>query len=187
MNILIDKFPNTVCVNGKGYEVETDFREWIRFTKLVEDEDVPWQIKCRLLLQWYIDGIPDDLEEAIEALGDFLTMRQDGEESDEPMLPPKQVYSFDEDMVWIYSAFREAYGIDLQSVPYMHWWEFQTLFIGIPDNTEIKQRILYRNTDLRDIKDKDERKRVKKIQEAVALKKKKRRKMTDYEIGDMFA
>lgn len=187
MNILIDKFPDTVCVNGKDYGVETDFREWIRFTKLVEDEDVPWQIKCRLLLQWYTDGIPDDLEEAIEALGDFLAMRQDGEESDEPMLPPKQVYSFDEDMVWIYSAFREAYGIDLQSVPYMHWWEFQTLFIGLPDNTEIKQRILYRNTDLRDIKDKDERKRVKKIQEAVALKKKKRRKMTDYEIGDMFA
>lgn len=89
MNILIDKFPDTVCVNGKDYEVETDFREWIRFTKLVEDEDVPWQIKCRLLLQWYTDGIPDDLEEAIEALGDFLTMRQDGEESDEPMLPPK--------------------------------------------------------------------------------------------------
>ena len=55
MNILIDKFPDTVCVNGKDYEVETDFREWIRFTKLVEDEDVPWQIKCRLLLQWYTD------------------------------------------------------------------------------------------------------------------------------------
>ena len=89
MNILIDKFPDTVCVNGQDYEVETDFREWIRFTKLVEDEDVPWQIKCRLLLQWYTDEIPDDLEEAIEALGDFLTMRQDGEESDEPMLPPK--------------------------------------------------------------------------------------------------
>ena len=170
MNILIDKFPETVKVNGKVYPVETDFREWIRFTKLVEDEDVPWQIKCHLLMQWYIEDIPDDLEDAINAVK-----------------PPKQVYSFDEDMTWIYSAFREVYGINLQTVPYMHWWEFQTLFIGLPDSTEIKQRIMYRNTDLRDIKDKDERKRVKKIQEAVALKKKKRRKMTDYEIGDMFA
>ena len=170
MNILIDKFPETVKVNGKVYPVETDFREWIRFTKLVEDEDVPWQIKCHLL-------------------GDFLAMKQedDEQESEAPVKPPKQVYSFDEDMTWIYSAFREVYGINLQTVPYMHWWEFQTLFIGLPDSTEIKQRIMYRNTDLRDIKDKDERKRVKKIQEAVALKKKKRRKMTDYEIGDMFA
>lgn len=37
------------------------------------------------------------------------------------------------------------------------------------------------------MKNKDERKRIKKIQEIVALKKKNRRKMTDYEIGDMFA
>lgn len=47
--------------------------------------------------------------------------------------------------------------------------------------------IMYRSIDLRTIKDKDERKRIKKIQEIVALKKKNRRKMTDYEIGEMFA
>lgn len=47
--------------------------------------------------------------------------------------------------------------------------------------------IMYRSIDLRTIKDKDERKRIKKIQEIVALKKKNQRKMTDYEIGDMFA
>ncbi len=72
MNILFDKFPDTVCVNGEAYRIETDFREWIRFAKLVENEDIPWQIKCRLLLQWYIDGVPDDLETAVYALGDFL-------------------------------------------------------------------------------------------------------------------
>lgn len=97
MNILIDNFPETVKVNGKDYPVETDFREWIRFTKLVEDEDVPWQIKCHLLMQWYIEDIPDDLEGAINALGDFLAMKQedDEQESDAPVKPPKQVYSFD--------------------------------------------------------------------------------------------
>ena len=62
MNILFDKFPDTVCVNGEAYQIETDFREWIRFAKLVEDEDIPWQIKCRLLLQWYIDGISYHLQ-----------------------------------------------------------------------------------------------------------------------------
>ena len=188
MNILIDKFPEAVYVNETSYPVETDFREWIRFTKLVEDEDVPWQIKCRLLMQWYTDDIPDDLESAIDALGDFLAMKQEGDnpEEDVPKQSPKQVYSFDEDMTWIYSAFREVYGINLQTIPYMHWWEFQTLFVGLPESTEIKQRIMYRNMDLNSIKDKNERKRVKKIQDAIALKR-KRRKMTDYEIGDMFA
>lgn len=53
-------------------------------------------------------------------------------------------------------------------------------------HTEIKQRIMYRSIDPRSIKDKDERKRIEKIQRAIELKK-SRRKMTDYEIGDMFA
>ena len=97
------------------------------------------------------------------------------------------MYSFEQDAECIYSAFREVYGINLQTIPYMHWWEFQTLFAGLPEKTEIKQRIMYRSIDLRTIKDKDERKRIKKIQEIVALKKKNRRKMTDYEIGEMFA
>ena len=83
MNILFDKFPDTVCVNGEAYQIETDFREWIRFAKLVEDEDIPWQIKCRLLLQWYIDGVPDDLETAVYTLGDFLAMKTENAEEDE--------------------------------------------------------------------------------------------------------
>ena len=137
----------------------------------------------------YIDGGPDDLETAVYALGDFLAMKTENAEEDESITrsAPKQLYSFEQDAECIYSAFREVYGINLQTIPYMHWWEFQTLFAGLPEKTEIKQRIMYRSIDLRTIKDKDERKRIKKIQEIVALKKKNRRIMTDYEIGDMFA
>lgn len=186
MNVLFEEFPDSVCVDGKNYQIEADFREWIRFIQLVEDDEVPWQIKCQLMMQWYTDGMPDDLEDAVYALGGFLEMRTErsgGEEHSESV--PKQLFSFNQDADCIYSAFREVYGINLQTVPYMHWWEFQTLFCGLPEKTEIKQRIMYRNTDLRDIKDKDERKRIQKIQRAISLKK--NRKMTDYEIGDMFA
>lgn len=98
----------------------------------------------------------------------------------------KPVFSFSEDAGCIYAAFREAYGIDLQQIDYMHWWEFRSLFDWLPDGTEIKQRIMYRSIDPGTIRDKDERKRIKKIQRAVALKK-KQRKLDDYEIGDMFS
>lgn len=128
-----------------------------------------------------------DIEAAVYALGDFLTMnKEDNEENDNSAPAPKQVYSFKQDAGCIYSAFREAYNINLQTIPYMHWWEFQALFAGLPEHTEIKQRIMYRSIDPRSIKDKDERKRIEKIQRAIELKK-SRRKMTDYEIGDMFA
>ena len=55
MNILFEEFPDSVCVNGENYQIETDFREWIRFIQLVEDDEVPWQIKCQLMMQWYTE------------------------------------------------------------------------------------------------------------------------------------
>ena len=64
-------------------------------------------------------------------------------------------------------------------------YKFKTLFDWLPENTEIKQRILYRTIDVSSIKDKEERKRVKRIQEAIALRKKVY-SMSDYDIGDMF-
>ena len=42
--------------------------------KLVEDDSVPENVKCGLMMQWYTDAIPDDLEAAIDALGEFLAM-----------------------------------------------------------------------------------------------------------------
>lgn len=98
----------------------------------------------------------------------------------------KPVFSFSEDAGCIYAAFREAYGIDLQQIDYMHWWEFRSLFDWLPDDTEIKQRIMYRSIDPGTVPDKNERKWIKKIQRAVSLKK-KQRKLDDYEIGDMFS
>ena len=189
LNVLYEELPESVCVHGRSYLVETDFREWIRFAELVEDDEVPWQIKCGLMLRWYKEDVPDDLEAAVYALGDFLAARSlypDGDAEEEHKSNGKPVFSFTDDAGCIYAAFTEAYGIDLQKVPYMHWWKFKTLFDGLPDDTEIKQRMIYRSIDPKTIKDKNERKRVQKIQKEIALKK-RTRKINDYEIGDMFA
>lgn len=187
MHILYREFPESVMVSGRSYAIETDFREWIRFLELAKDEEVPWQIKCQLILQWFTSEVPEDIEQAIYALGDFCFGYSDSDDQAEGRGRTKPVYSFEQDADCIYTAFREVYGINLQTVPYMHWWEFQTLLLGLPEKTEIKQRMMYRSIDLRDVKDKNERKRIQKIQKSIALKKKKRaRKMDPYEIGAMF-
>ena len=190
LNVLYEQFPECVSVQGKDYPIETDFREWIRFSELVEDDDIPWQMKVRLMLQWYLEKVPDDLEAAIYALGDFLSAQKiylyDDRAEKEENKNLKPAFSFQEDAGCIYTAFVDCYGIDLQTVPYMHWWKFKTLFDGLPENTEIKQRMMYRTIDANSIKDKEERKRVKRIQQKFALHKKKRF-VDDYEIGDAFA
>lgn len=188
LNVLYEKFPDYVLIHGVRYSIETDFREWIRFAELVEDDNVPWQIKAELMLKWY-KKCPEDIEIAIYALGNFLSangLYQETEVTEQNKENRKPAFSFQEDAGCIYSAFIDCYGIDLQTIPYMHWWKFKTLFDWLPENTEIKQRMLYRTIDISSIKDKEERKRVKRIQEAIALKKKVYA-MSDYDIGDMFA
>lgn len=190
LNVLYEQFPKSVRVCGMSYPIATDFREWIRFSELIDDESVPWEVKCRLMLQWYQKQIPDDLEAAVYALGDFLSARKlysatEENDSNEKGID-KPVFSFSEDAGCIYSAFIDSYGIDLQTVVYMHWWKFRILFDGLPEDTEIKQRMMYRGIDPKTIKDKAERKRVQKIQRQIALRK-RTRKVNDYDIGDMFA
>ena len=96
------------------------------------------------------------------------------------------MFSYTEDAGCIFAAFLEYYGIDLERVRYMHWWKFLILFEGLPEQAEIKQRMMYRKADLNSIKDKEERKRVKEIKKRVALHRKKG-SVSDYEIGELFS
>lgn len=190
LNILYEQFPDHVTISGKSYLIETDFREWIRFMSLIDDDDVPWQMRVQLMMQWYTREMPEDIEASIYALGDFLAAKElypdRGGGDDHQDREQKPAFSFEQDAGCIYSAFVDCYGIDLQTVRYMHWWKFKTLFDWLPETTEIKQRIYYRMIDINSIADKDERKRIRKIQKQIELKRKKTC-LDDYEIGSVFA
>lgn len=196
MNVLFMRFPDTVQVCGKAYRIETDFREWIKLSELLERTEHFTPRICSMILEWYIDVPPMDNEAAIYALQEFLAAdgihpeiySDEGEEDEcqEDSTTPKQLFSFSQDAVCIYSDFFSVYGIDIETVSYMHWWKFLVLFEGLPANTEIKERIYYRGVDLNEIKDKSERERIKKIKKKIALKR-PQRKMSDYQIGDVFA
>lgn len=194
MNVLYDLFPQSVCIEEQKYRIITDFREWIRLQELVKDDTVPPEYKVKLLMQWYID-LPDNIEKALLALGDFLKAKEisgftgGGKSSSREKESDGQTgpaFSYSEDAACIFCGFMECYGIDLETIPYMHWWKFRMLFEGLKEETEIKQRIHYRLIDINTIKDKEERKRIKRIKRAVALKAREK-SVDDFEIGDVFS
>ena len=191
MNLFYEAYPMSVCVGGKEIPIITDFREIVRLIDLLKAEDIEPREKMYFLLQYFKEQ-PEDFESAVDALSDFVTMKdfcdqsleecETDEESGEEELR-KDVYSFSIDYPFIFSAFLQDYGINIRTIQYMHWWEFRMLFSGLSENTEIKQRILYRSTDLSKIKDKDERKRIAKIQRSIRLPD---AELTDYDIGNAF-
>lgn len=67
--------------------------------------------------------IPPNMQAASEKAGLFLNGGKQSEEDDEPM----RLFSFSKDANFIFSAFRQTHGIDLETAN-LHWWSFLALF-----------------------------------------------------------
>ena len=81
----------------------------------------------------------------------------------------KQIYSYEFDAEYIYSAFMEQYKIDLNSIKYLHWWKFKAMFDALKNDNKIVEIMGYRAVNLSKIKDKEMRKHYKKMQKLYAL------------------
>ena len=191
MNFFYEELPRTVHVHGEEIPIITDFREYIRLLDMLKCEELNAMQRLTLLTQYFLYEIEVD-KEAISALTEFVVMGFDSWQkgNEEDGIEPdrhgsnKNLYSYEMDYPFILSGFMRDYRIDLESVEYLHWWKFRMLFDGLSEDTEIKQRIMYRSIDLSDIKDKDERKRISRIQRRIQLPQES---ITDYDIGNAFA
>jgi hypothetical protein len=125
--------PDTITVNGKDFLIKTDFRLWLKFSTMIEEE---------------------------RPLSDYLFLLEDGEGNipltnffpqlvqfyTNPNPTPKNISStstdrivdYIEDGEYIVASFMQDYGIDLTTCD-MHWHRFKALFVGLSDNTKIKQ------------------------------------------------
>ncbi|HJC89547.1 MAG TPA: bacteriophage Gp15 family protein [Candidatus Mediterraneibacter excrementigallinarum] len=189
MNFFYEAFPDSVYVYGEEVPIITDFREYIRLLDMLKCKELNTMQKTALLSQYFLEEIEVD-EEAISALTSFVVMDLDSEKDspeDEGIGDSgskKNLFSYEIDYPFILSGFLRDYSIDLENTEYLHWWKFRMLFDGLSEDTEIKQRIMYRGVNLSDIKDKDERKRISRIQKKIQLPQEE---LTDYDIGNAFA
>jgi hypothetical protein len=151
---------------------------------MLKDKDVKPMDKLLILREYFLDDI-EITQFSIDALCDFMSADfSDGEASQTGTGRRKNLFSFSIDYPYILSAFLRDYGIDLIDIKYLHWWKFRMLFDGLSEDNEIKKRIMYRGMNLNEIKDPEERKRIRKIQKVIELKQEE---LTDFDIGDAFA
>lgn len=189
MNLFYETFPDMINIHGKDVPIVTDFREYIRLLYMLKCDEISDLQKWIILGEYFLAEVPVD-EEAISAMTAFVMMEpldppnSEEEEDGEQQSPQKNLFSYEIDYPFILSGFLRDYGIDLETVEYLHWWKFRMLFDGLSEDTEIKQRIMYRGINLSDIKDQDERKRISRIQRRIQLPMEA---LTDYDIGNAFA
>lgn len=167
MNILIDLVPTTVNIDNREYEINSDFRTSILFELLMQDGTIEEDDKILMTLQLYYPDIPENIKKAIEQMLWFYRCGKDVSSSkgNGKSKGVTQIYSFEYDDDYIYSAFLDQYNIDLQDIEYLHWWKFKAMFKSLKDDNMIVKIMGYRSMDLSKVKDKEQKAYYKKMQE----------------------
>lgn len=176
MNILIDVVPTTVNIEDEDYEINSDFRTSILFELLMQDDDLDDKDKIIQALELYYPTMPSNLNDAVEKM---LWFYRGGKNEIETKNTRKgnnkstQIYSYDYDDDYIYSAYLDQYGIDLQDIEYLHWWKFKAMFKALKEDNMIVKIMGYRSMDISKIKDKEQKEyytKMKKLYEIPKLK-----------------
>ncbi|MCH5349197.1 MAG: bacteriophage Gp15 family protein [Oscillospiraceae bacterium] len=135
ISVLKGTLPSAYEYDGRVYEMRTDFREWMKFELLLNDEDICMQDKIYQLKEIVFPEIPEDIQ-----LWDFImwfyhcgNVREESGGKNQTEKSRSRFYSFEHDLEYIYAAFLEIYGIDIFDVPYLHWWKFIALFKSLHD------------------------------------------------------
>ena len=173
MNLLVDDIDYIVQSKIK-IPFNTDFRQGILFELLMQDNSIRNEIKVREALNlFYPDQtLITDIQDAIDNILWFYKLDKKenvGNKKNKEEKDIKQIYSYEFDSELIYDAYIDQYKINLQRIPYLHWWEFRAMFEGLKEDNKIVQIMGYRAMDISKIKDKEEKKHYKQLQKQYAL------------------
>lgn len=170
-NILLDILPETVDIDGIEYRINSDFRISILFELLMQDDELGKRQKLVQGLQLYYPEIPHNVTMAVDKMIWFYRCGKETESGGHGSGSgrAKQIYSFEHDDDYIYAAFLEQYGIDLQDIEELHWWKFRALFKGLSEDTEFVKIMGYRSVKINSKMSKEQREFYKKMQSIHAL------------------
>ena len=138
MNILTDTLPTSLEINDVEYPIRSDFRTALKTIMAFEDNELTGFEKQSILLGNIYEITPlVFLQSALDKANWFLNGGQISEEDTEEH---QRVYSFSKDANFIFAAFRQTHGINLQTAD-LHWWEFLALFMDLGSETTFSSLI----------------------------------------------
>ena len=134
-NILTEQLPSAVEIDGQEFAIVTDFRACLRVILAFEDPELTAFEKQAVLLENLYIERPANWTKACELGVRFLN---GGEPTHDPFLKEGEsmprLFSFSQDANFIFAAFRQTHGIDLETAE-LHWWKFMALFMDLGSET----------------------------------------------------
>lgn len=121
---MIGILPTSLCINGKEYNIRTDFRDILTIFEAFNDVELTeyekYEVMIEILYKDYQSISDEDMEEAIRQAVWFISCGKDKEESRQE----KQVFDWQQDEQMIFSAVNHVAGMETRSMDYLHYWTF---------------------------------------------------------------
>lgn len=131
---MIGRLPTNIMINGKEYDIETDYRNILLALVAFEDADLSdsekLYILMRRVLRANLDLISnDELEYALIEVKKFINCG--GNEGKKGI--SKKLIDWEQDETLIFSAINKIAGKEIRHIDYMHWWTFMGYFMEIEE------------------------------------------------------
>lgn len=151
MNVLMEKFPEELEIQGKCCSIGWDFRTILSCNEMIEQcRNEITEGELLKILETFYKNCRHYTEEHVEKMFWFFSC---GREKEKKIFPrkiaginDKQPFDFEKDAELIYAGFQQQYGIDLQTTE-MHWWRFMILLENLGEGTRLSKVIEYRTRD----------------------------------------
>ena len=127
---MLGQLPRSLEINGKIYDINTDFRVILVIISAFNDDDLEDNEKVYICLKrLYVDfdSMPhDDYEEAYSAAIRFIECEQPQEQKRSP-----RIVNWEKDEQMIFPAINKVAGCEVRLLDYLHWYTFYGFFQGI--------------------------------------------------------
>jgi len=129
-------FPTSLTVNGKEYEIRTDYRAILDVLTALSDPDLEdsdqnvnaW-IKTKIILEImypdYETIPPEDYNEAVRLASEFIDMGIKDE------IKKPRTMDWEQDAPLIVPAINKVLGKEVRAEKYLHWWTFLGAYMEI--------------------------------------------------------
>lgn len=128
---MVGDLPVSLELSGKPYAIRTDYRDILRIILAFGDPNLSPEHQvfvCLKVLYKRFQDIPED--QYPEAYAKAVQFIDYGQTDGTPKHSPRTM-DWEQDERLIFAAINRTAGVEVRSVPYMHWWTFMGFFSEI--------------------------------------------------------
>lgn len=121
---MIGELPTALEIDGKSYEIRTDYRVALMIFQAYNDPDISQIEKTLTCLECLYKKVPDNAEAALEKAAWFL----DGGSNVKLKELPVKTIDWEQDESLLFPEINKIAGTEVRLLDYLHWWTFLGFF-----------------------------------------------------------